>query len=252
MGPNAPAVNVSLYEAMKYCNWLTTGDTNSGYYNTPDGGVTYQANSLSHDAYAVVYGTTYFVPTEDEWVKAAYWTGSGYSLYANGTNTVPVKGGGASGWNYDYANSSPNFTRGAVLGTIEQNGTFNMMGNVYEWMEDSAGVIRGGGYYSSESTLRLSDPHDVFPLAEYIDIGFRPVVVVPMSATAPLLMMSGLDISWQSEIGWNYSVMTTTNLVMVLWAPVPGWTASGTGNMLIYTNTYTDKQRFFKVTVGNQ
>jgi hypothetical protein len=45
--------------------------------------------------------------------------------------------------------------------------------------------------------------------------------------------------------------MTTTNLV-VLWAPVPGWTTSGTGDMMIYTNTYTDKQRYFKVSVESQ
>jgi hypothetical protein len=32
VGTAAPATDVSLYEAMKYCNWLTTGDVNSGYY----------------------------------------------------------------------------------------------------------------------------------------------------------------------------------------------------------------------------
>jgi len=256
VGIGAPATRVSLYEAMKYCNWLTTGDTNSGYYSTPDGGATYQANALSHDVYASAHGTTYFVPTQDEWYKAAYWTGSGYSDYANGNDVAdgsPTEGGDATGWNYNYVNSSPNYTRGTALGTSEQNGTVNMMGNVWEWIEDSAGICRGGSYSWDASYLTSTRFLNISNLsAEYTDIGFRPVVVIAEQATAPLLMISGLNISWQSEIGWNYSVMTTTNLVMVLWAPVPDWTTSGTGDMLIYTNTYTDKQRFFKVNVGSQ
>jgi formylglycine-generating enzyme required for sulfatase activity len=253
VGPNAPAVNISLYEAMKYCNWLTTGDTNSGYYSTSDG-VVYVPNALSHDAYAIANGTTYFVPTEDEWYKAAYWTGNDYSLYANGTNTIPTEGGGKTGWNYNAVNSSisPNYPRDTAFGTAEQNGTANMMGNVYEWMEDSSGVRRGGAYYSVSGSLNSVNRSTSGNLSDgESTIGFRPVVVVAEQATAPLLTMNGLNISWQSEIGWNYSVMTTTNLV-VLWAPVPGWTTSGTGDMMIYTNTYTDKQRYFKVSVESQ
>jgi len=144
VGPDAPASYVSLYEAMKYCNYLTSGTVGSGYYSSSDGGATYQANAMSHDAYAAANGTTYFVPTEDEWYKAAYYTGSGYSLYANGTGTVPIEGGGATGWNYNNVNSAPSYTRDVALGTTEQNGTVNMMGNVWEWMEDDAGVVRGG------------------------------------------------------------------------------------------------------------
>ncbi|MDK2858400.1 MAG: hypothetical protein PWQ89_1519, partial [Verrucomicrobiota bacterium] len=92
VGTNAPASYVSLYEAMKYCNYLTSGDVNTGYYSTSDGGSTYQANALSHDAYAAANGPAYFLPTEDEWYKAAYFKpdASGYSLYANGTDTVPT------------------------------------------------------------------------------------------------------------------------------------------------------------------
>ena len=63
-------------------------------------------------------------------------------------------------------------------------------------------------------------------------------------------MMRGLNVSWQSETGQNYSVLTTTNLVTVPWSPVvPGWTNSGTGGILIYTNTYPEDRRFFKVRV---
>ena len=49
-------------------------------------------NALSHDAYAALYGTTYFLPTENEWYKAAFYSGSGstYYQYATGSNSVPT------------------------------------------------------------------------------------------------------------------------------------------------------------------
>jgi formylglycine-generating enzyme required for sulfatase activity len=253
VGTDAPAVYVSLYEAMKYCNWLTTGDVNSGYYSTTNSGVTYQANALAHDVYAVANGTTYFVPTEDEWYKAAYWTGSDYSDYANGDDVAdgpPTEGGHATGWNYNYRSTA----RGADLGTVEQNGTVNMMGNLWEWMEDSEGKIRGGSLYDEEDRLRSSTRFVNPPSGEVYDLGFRPVVIVSVSssATAPSLVMSGLDFSWQGETGQSYSVMTTTNMLTVQWAPVPGWPQSGTGEILSYINTYTNRQRYFKVSVGSQ
>ncbi len=63
VGTAAPASYVTLYEAMKYCNYLTSGDVNSGYYSSSDGGSTYQKNASSHIDYATANGKTYFVPT---------------------------------------------------------------------------------------------------------------------------------------------------------------------------------------------
>lgn len=39
VGPSAPASNVRLYQAMKYCNWLTSGNINTGLYEDKGGGV---------------------------------------------------------------------------------------------------------------------------------------------------------------------------------------------------------------------
>jgi len=186
VGTAAPAVNVSLYEAMRYCNYLTTEDITKGYYSSSDGGVTYTANALSHDAYAAANGLTYFVPTEDEWYKAAYYDASGaggYSLYAYGTGTVPVAG--------TDANYSGSTVWVVGTGTEEQNGTDDMMGNVWEWMENSAGVIRGGCYDVTEASLRSSRAIDYGPSNENRAVGFRPVEVVPEPATMGLLVIGG-------------------------------------------------------------
>jgi len=189
VGPNAPASYVSVYEAMKYCNWLTSGNVNNGAYVFSSG--VYQ--STDRATALGTYSTVFALPTEDEWYKAAYYTGNGgdlWSLYANGTDTVPAKGGGATGWNYGYVNSAPNYTRDTALGSVEQNGTYNMMGNVWEWMEDSDGVIRGGCYGSNEDALRSSNRDTGVPSLEYFSIGFR-VVAIPEPATALILALGG-------------------------------------------------------------
>ncbi len=210
VGTGAPASYVSLYEAMKYCNYLTTGNINSGYYSTSDGGATYQANASAHDTYAAANGITYFVPTEDEWYKAAYYTGSGYSDYANGDDvgTDPTHGT-SSGWNYyngTYVVGSPNYVWASGYGGQEQNGTTDMMGNVWEWMEDPAGVLRGGSCNASESLLRSSYRDGTGPSNEGIYVGFRPVEVVPEPATAGMLAISGLLIAAYRRIRKSYGV----------------------------------------------
>jgi formylglycine-generating enzyme required for sulfatase activity len=208
VGPNAPASYVSLYEARKYCNWLTTRDVNSGYY----GASGQNMSGLSHDAYATANGLTYFLPTEDEWYKAAYYTGNSgdlWSLYANGTDTVPTWGT-TDGWNYyngGYVNGSPNYTWTTGFGGEEQNGTYDMMGNVWEWMEASSGVIRGGSFIDNEvNGLRSSNRYISYdPSLENHSIGFR-VVAIPEPATALSLVLGGLVVTGYRRLRKSYGL----------------------------------------------
>jgi len=196
---NAPAVNVTLYEAMKYCNYLTSGNIYAGVYGFDNdvyvstmSRVAIMAGGL--DSVATDPGKIYALPTEDEWHKAAYYTGSGYSDYANGDDVVdgaPTEGGGASGWNYHYVNSSPNYMRDTALGTVEQNGTVNMMGNVWEWVEDSAGVFRGGGYNNDVSYLRSSYRWTSDPSNEFLSVGLRPIEIEVVPEPAAEFVMIG-------------------------------------------------------------
>jgi len=194
VGTAAPAVNVSLYEAKKYANDLTEqangGSTAYNLYNAAGNGAgSYtRANAISDGI--LVYG----LPTEDEWYKAAYYTGDSgdlWSLYANGNDTIPTQGT-TSGWNYynnGYANGGDTWTVG--FGGEEQNGTTDMMGNVDEWMEDASGVTRGGRY--SHNYLLLDSLHrnnNYIPSNEYNDAGFR-VVAVPEPATLSLMGIVG-------------------------------------------------------------
>ena len=189
VGTAAPASYVSLYEAMKYCNYLTSGNVNTGAYVFSSG--VYQ--STDRASAITTYGTVYALPTEDEWYKAAYYKpdNSGYSLYANGTDTAP---GVETDSNYGGTGGTYPGTWAVGAGAAEQNGTYDMMGNVYEWMEDSAGVIRGGSYVSDTFAIRSSGRLPYNPSNEINSLGFR-VVAIPEPATAMLLAIGG-GVAW--------------------------------------------------------
>lgn len=179
-GDNIPTNMVSWYEAAQFCNYLTSGDKSLGAYQLgTDGSIT-----VDRDSAVSAYGIVYVIPTEDEWYKAAYYTGSGYSTYANGLDTIPAAD---DGWNYGAGEYYSPWAVGT--GTVEQNGTFDMMGNVWEWDEtliDSLRGIRGGSYGNDHYDLESSIRYGSYPSYEIDSFGFR-VASVPEPATLLLL-----------------------------------------------------------------
>ena len=150
-GANLPAQNISWYEAAQFCNYLTSGNKYMGAYVFSGGSFM----TINRPAAQATYGRVFFMPTENEWYKAAYYKpdGSGYSLYANGTNTAPIAGVQS---NY-HATVLP-WNVGS--GIQEQNGTYDMMGDVWEWCETLRGVnlrvLRGGAYYNPDPGAFIS------------------------------------------------------------------------------------------------
>ena len=122
-----PTANTSWYEAAKLANWLTSGNALQGAYQFSDA-TTF--TGVDRDAALATYMTIYVLPSEDEWYKAAYLKsdGSGYTTYATG-DSEPTAGFDA---NYNGVNSAP-WDVGS--GTVENNGTYDMGGNVFEWGE---------------------------------------------------------------------------------------------------------------------
>jgi formylglycine-generating enzyme required for sulfatase activity len=188
-GAQQPTNQVSWYETAQFCNYLTSGNKSLGAYQLgTDGSITVnRASAIS------AYGTAYVIPTEDEWYKAAYFkpNASGYSLYANGLNTIPAAD---NGWNYD--SGSYSIPWDVSTGTQEQNGTFNMMGNVWEWNETLIGShrgFRGGSCFSYGNYLASSYPYSTDPYGVSYVIGFR-VVEIPEPASMMILALGGLTL----------------------------------------------------------
>ena len=155
----APAYNLS-YSAG---NWSMT--TSATPFSLGGGAFDLYRNASAH----------YFLPTENEYYKAAYYdpkTGGvgvgGYWQYATGSNTAPTAV--ASGTTAGTAVYSQSGGQGPAAvnssGGLSPYGTEGQTGNVYEWMESSfAGdnssssedrTVRGGNWYDVPSSLQSS------------------------------------------------------------------------------------------------
>jgi formylglycine-generating enzyme required for sulfatase activity len=205
---NRPITYVSWFDAARFANWMTngqgSGSTETGAYNlaTADPGV----------APAKTPGAAFYIPTENEWYKAAYYSPNyggdgvpGYYVYATQSNTAPgnVVGSTANQANYrDYYGSGYSVTQsgdydpdqnyltdvGAFSASGSFYGTFDQSGNVYQWNDlDSAPGsdrrVRGGAWSSFEAIyMSSSRPYLVAPSYQYRDLGFR--LASPVSSSA--------------------------------------------------------------------
>ena len=137
----------------------------------------------------------YFLPSQDEWVKAAYAGGTELWTYATKVGDSLHQGDGVSGtgWNFwnetDLYATDPPGPWDVGSGSEELNGTFDMMGNVWEWMESphddptyattSNRTIRGGSYYNYWGHLHIQERNGYFaPSWEYDVVGFRIAAMV--------------------------------------------------------------------------
>lgn len=193
-GDFQPVNEVSWLEVAQFCNYLTSGDKSRGVYqfsgnNSSPGSFL----NIDRESAVSIYGIAYVIPTEDEWYKAAYYNGTSYSLYSNGLDTLPSAD---DGWNYYGGSYGEPWNVGT--GEMEQNGTYDMMGNIWEWTETlseySDYVRRGGSFFdpgildSPASYIRI----DFQQSEEIYDVGFRVASIVPEPTTLMLLGLGSL------------------------------------------------------------
>jgi hypothetical protein len=91
-----PVVFVSVYDALRFANWLHNGQPTGpqGPGTTENGAYTITPSGVAANTIVRNGGALYFLPTENEWYKAAFYdTGLGiYYDYATSTNATPVSG----------------------------------------------------------------------------------------------------------------------------------------------------------------
>ncbi len=209
-GSDYPVTSVTWYEAARFVNWLNTStgsvpaykfDVNGNYqlWTPIDAG--YDSTNLYRNTLA-----TYFLPSINEWHKAAYYdpvTGVYYD-YPTGSDSVPdgidfvgdpifdaVFDDGAD-------NLWPNFN--TDVGLPSPYSTAGQGGNVFEWQETAfdrlnnfAGedrAFRGGAWTSGPSVLFWTNGSGFGPTAEFDIIGFRVASNIPEPATVPPVIIA--------------------------------------------------------------
>lgn len=229
--PNRPITSVSWGDAARFANWLHNGQpTGPQDASTTEAGA-YTLNGAITDAALMAVarnpGATWFIPSEDEWYKAAYHKNDGvtgnYWEYPTATDVPPYSDqppgsdaptqsntanfysndGLANGFNDGYAvtgstnlDSSQNYLTeaGAYALSASPYGTFDQGGNVWEWNEGiirgAYRSVRGGCWVDSGSDGMVAWHRDVgFPRLQSGAIGFRvaTVATVPEPGTFALL-----------------------------------------------------------------
>jgi len=193
---NNPVVFVSFYDALRFANWLHNGEPNGaqGAGTTEDGAYAITPGGISGNSITRTPGARAWLPSENEWYKAAYYDSAlgTYYLYPASTDAVPIHEmppGGANSANYwsgTYAlTGSGSFDNdfnyladvGSYVGSASPSGTFDQGGNVWEWNEVVANVtergVRGGGWDDANSYLSKTIPTGDPPTGEAYDVGFR-------------------------------------------------------------------------------
>ncbi|MGA0092919.1 MAG: SUMF1/EgtB/PvdO family nonheme iron enzyme [Chthoniobacterales bacterium] len=220
-----PAANISWYEAAAFVNWLNTSTGKTAAYDLSwDGsewsmtlwssGDAWQAGGenlyRNKDAY-------YFLPSENEWYKAAYYNpgGSNYFLYPTASSSIPTEV--ASGTSAGTAVYAQPLEQGPaevdIAGGLSTYGTMGQGGNVWEWNESAfdgtnsssseSRARRGGNWGSGDDVLRSSERNNRDPANEGDFLGFR-VASVPEPSTAVLVLMAGG--AWLLRKRWRRSL----------------------------------------------
>ncbi len=221
-----PVVYASWLNAARVANWMHNG---AQTYGSSDASATAPQNT---GAYTLGTGTSastspprnagaqYFLPSQDQWYKAAYYKGggtnAGYWLYATQSDTAPTAvnatavGSGSSGGaspvtSGNFANYLSAATWGgrAAATTVGTNGgpsaygTFDMSGNVSEWndwyYEFYAVGDRGfrGGDWLSDSSFTSSSywtAYDSAYATNYLGFRLASLIAVPEPSTCAMAL----------------------------------------------------------------
>ena len=206
---NQPVAPFSWYEAAAFVNWLNTSSGKTAAYDLTFSSGSWSMALWSSEQAWTAGGTNlyrnknafYFLPSENEWYKAAWYNpaGSNYFLYPTASSSEPtrVTGGTNAGTAvYDSVAAVPAIVDSA--GGLSPYGTMSQGGNVGEWTESAFDgsnnspsenrLIRGGSWLNPGNLLRSSGRGNYEATLVDTNFGFR-VASVPEPSTYVLVLM---------------------------------------------------------------
>ncbi|MGA2035745.1 MAG: SUMF1/EgtB/PvdO family nonheme iron enzyme [Thermoguttaceae bacterium] len=206
---NMPVFDVTWGDAARFSNWLQNGQPSGPEGNGTTETGAYALNGAITDSALMAItrnaGATYFIPTENEWYKSAYYKGGstsvGYWTYPTKSNTAPGNtlpdtGNNANFYNGGYTDPTNYLTPvGYFAGSPGPYGTYDQGGNVYQWNEANISGeyrgLRGGSFDSASGHLASSYRNYYYPTDENCLFGFR-VASTPEPGGIAMLLAGAL------------------------------------------------------------
>ena len=186
-----PVNYVSFYDALRFANWMHNGQPTGaqGDATTEDGAYDVSLGL----SVARCSGATVFVPSEDEWYKAAYYrlASGGYFDYPASSDTqvtCATPGAAANTVNCDDVVGTVTDV-GAYTGSASPAGAFDQGGNLWEWHEAVIGSdrgVRGGCFVNPPNYLAAQGWGTSCPTNEYDLLGFRVASARPLGSLPSL------------------------------------------------------------------
>ena len=185
-------------------NWLDNGQPTAAEGNgtTETGAYTLSGDTTNLMTETRNAGTKYFIPSENEWYKAAYYDPSNgsYWTYPTQSNTAPSNSLTLAATSNNDANYYGNWYTDPTnyltpVGEFEDSpspfGVYDMGGDVWQWNEanisGSFRGLRGGSWGVISDILASSTRYGLSPTDEVSTVGFR-VASVPEPGSIALLL----------------------------------------------------------------
>jgi sulfatase modifying factor 1 len=185
---NKPVDYVDPGNAMRFANWLHNGQPNGPQNTSTTESGAYSLNGATGDSSLSKVtrnaGARWWLPSENEWYKAAYFDGEAgtYYDYPTGTNSVPNNNLPSSdtGNSADFSAATGNgdyplTDAGAYSLSASPYGTFDQGGNVWEWSDTVVSgkhIVSGGSWQQGADHLE-AEYRVAFPVDSNYHVGFR-------------------------------------------------------------------------------
>jgi formylglycine-generating enzyme required for sulfatase activity len=182
-----PVVYVSWFDAARFANWMMNGqgggDMETGAYTL---------NGATSGIITANIGAQVYLPSENEWYKAAYYNAANtsYSLYPNGKNTITTA-------DANYGSGGPTAV-GSYADNPSYYGTYDQGGNAFEWIDKvvstDSRMTRGSAWDWYGAPSLMSSQGSTFAQADldFSGIGFRLAAVPEPTSMVLTALASGM------------------------------------------------------------
>jgi formylglycine-generating enzyme required for sulfatase activity len=231
--PQKPITYVTWFNAARFANWMHNGSNESA--DTETGA--YTLSLATSGTFTKNPGATWWIPSENEWFKSAYYkaggTDAGYWRYPTQSDDFPNNNDSSGSNQANFRRLSVySITQSSTLDSSENYltavgtftncpsayGTFDQGGNVDEWTDTvvstsfgEARVTRGGGWNSGGLNNDVSPVSTALPGSRREKLGFR----LARASVAPN-PSSSLTGDFDVAIGPNSTTLKRANIGQII------------------------------------